>query len=65
LTAPAVFEPSLATTATPGSSVGSYPITASGAADLDYAITHLPGLYRVTAAPSSIKADDTGAAGAH
>ena len=35
--------PSLATTATAASSVGSYPITASGAADPDYTITHRAG----------------------
>jgi hypothetical protein len=51
-------QPSLATTATAGSSVGSYPITASGATDPDYTITHLPGTYGVTTAPLTIKADD-------
>ncbi len=50
--------PALATTATAASSVGSYPITATGAADPDYTITHVPGTYGVTPAPLSIKADD-------
>jgi CSLREA domain-containing protein len=49
---------SLTTTVTAASSVGSYPITVSGAADPDYTITHVPGTYSVSPAPLSIKADD-------
>lgn len=42
--------PTLATTATTGSAVGTYPITASGAADADYTFTYQAGTMTVTAA---------------
>jgi uncharacterized repeat protein (TIGR03803 family) len=48
----------LATTVTAASSVGSYPITASGAADADYAITFVSGTLAVTPAAVTITADD-------
>jgi len=50
--------PVLATGATAASSVGEYPITAAGAADMNYTIRHLPGAYHITPAPLTIKADD-------
>jgi subtilisin-like proprotein convertase family protein len=40
---------SLSTTATPASAVGTYPITASGAANPNYTITYVPGVMSVTA----------------
>lgn len=51
-------KPTLATTATAASHVGSYPITASGAVDPDYTIGYAPGTLSVTPAPLTIKADD-------
>src|SRR6185503_15482578 len=44
LTAP----PAVTTTATPGSGVGSYPITASGAASANYTIGYVAGTLTVT-----------------
>ena len=44
--------PSLSTTATTGSPVGSYPITVSGAADANYVISHINGTLTVT--PNSV-----------
>ncbi|HRI96308.1 MAG TPA: MBG domain-containing protein [Nocardioides sp.] len=41
-----------------GAHVGSYPITASGASDPNYAITFRPGTLQVTKAPLRITADD-------
>jgi YVTN family beta-propeller protein len=49
---------SLSTTATAGSSVGSYAITASGAADANYIITHVNGTLTVTRAALTITADN-------
>jgi hypothetical protein len=46
------------TPATAASGVGSYPITASGAADPNYLITFVPGTLTVTPAPLRIRADD-------
>jgi hypothetical protein len=46
--------PTLSTTATPASPPGTYPITASGAADPNYVITYVPGSLTVTPAISSI-----------
>ena len=43
-------QPVLSTTATTNSSVGSYQITVSGAADLDYTISYVSGTLSVTAA---------------
>jgi hypothetical protein len=48
----------LATTATASSHVGSYAITASGAADPDYRITYLSGTLIVTTAHLTITADN-------
>ena len=50
--------PTLSTPATIASSVGSYPISAAAAADPDYTINLVPGVYQVTPAPLTIKADD-------
>ena len=52
-------QPTLTTTATAGSHVGSYTITASGAADSDYSISYVPGTLTVTAAGLTITADST------
>jgi CSLREA domain-containing protein len=43
-------QPTLTTTATPSSPVGSYPITASGAANPNYTITYVAGTLTVAAA---------------
>ena len=51
-------QPTLATTATAASHVGSYSITASGAADSDYSISYVAGTLDVTAAPLIITAND-------
>jgi subtilisin-like proprotein convertase family protein len=48
---------SLATTATPASAAGSYPISASEAADGDYSVTFVAGTLTVTPAPLVITAD--------
>jgi hypothetical protein len=48
--------PTVSSTAMASSHVGSYPITASGAADPDYAITYVPGTLMVTWAPLTITA---------
>ena len=50
--------PILSTTATAASDVGSYQITASGAAADDYAINYLPGALTISPAPLTITADD-------
>ncbi|MFC6244961.1 MBG domain-containing protein [Flavobacterium psychroterrae] len=50
--------PTVTTTADISSSVGEYPITASGAASPNYTITYLPGLLTVTPANLAISADD-------
>jgi hypothetical protein len=49
---------SLGTSATSSSPVNTYPITASGAADANYSITHVNGTLTVTRAPLTIRADD-------
>ena len=49
-------QPTLSTTATAASHVGSYPITASGAADPDYTISYVAASLTVTPAPLSITA---------
>jgi hypothetical protein len=46
--------PTLSTAVTALSKPGTYPITASGAADPNYVITYVPGTLTVTPAPSSI-----------
>jgi hypothetical protein len=48
----------LGTSATSASSVNAYPITASGAADANYSITHFIGTLTVTRAPLTIQADN-------
>ena len=50
-------QPTLATTATPASPIGSYPITVSGAADPNYTITYNPGTMTVGKAILTITAD--------
>jgi hypothetical protein len=50
--------PTLSTTATATSHVGSYAITASGATDPDYTISYVPGILTVTPAALTITADD-------
>jgi CSLREA domain-containing protein len=57
-TAPGNQAPTPTTTATPASDVGTYPITASGAVDPDYAISFVDGTLTVTPAPLSVTADD-------
>lgn len=49
---------SLTTSATAGSGVGSYPITASSAADLNYTIAFAAGTLTVNPASLTIRADD-------
>ncbi len=49
---------SLGTTATASSPAGTYPITASGAADLNYSISYVSGTLTVTPAALVITADD-------
>jgi hypothetical protein len=46
-------QPIVVTTATVGSPVGGYPITASGAADTDYSIGYLPGTLTIGQAAST------------
>ncbi|HSH17368.1 MAG TPA: MBG domain-containing protein, partial [Verrucomicrobiae bacterium] len=48
----------LSTAATSGSPVGNYAITASGAADANYTITHVNGSLAVTPAPLTITAEN-------
>ncbi len=48
----------LSTSATPGSGVGTYPITVAGAADANYAIAFDPGTLTVNPAALTIRADD-------
>src|SRR6185295_12050753 len=50
--------PSISTTAVTSSPFGTYPITASGAADPNYTITYAPGTLSVTAVPLLITAND-------
>ncbi len=49
---------SLTTTATSSSAAGTYTITASGAADANYSITHVNGTLTIGAATLTITADD-------
>ena len=51
-------QPTLTTTATAGSQVGSYTITASGAVDPDYTISYASGTLTVTTAALTITADN-------
>ncbi|MBP6180605.1 MBG domain-containing protein, partial [Flavobacterium sp.] len=50
--------PTISTTATPSSSFGTYPITASGAIDANYDITYAAGTLSVTAVPLLITAEN-------
>src|SRR5213076_3218018 len=50
--------PSVTTTATSASSVGTYPITASGAVSANYAISYANGTLTVTAATLTITANN-------
>ena len=50
--------PTLATTATASSPVGSYPITASGALSANYSISYVEGTLTISPAPLTITADD-------
>jgi hypothetical protein len=43
------MQPTVTTTATAGSPVGGYPITASGAVDANYTISYVPGTLTITA----------------
>ena len=51
-------QPTLTTTATAASAVGTYPITAAGAVDPNYTITYTAGTLTVTAAPLTITANN-------
>ena len=51
-------QPTLSTTATDASHVGSYAITVSGAVDADYAITYADGSLSITQASLTITADN-------
>ena len=51
-------QPTLSTTATAGSNVGSYAITASGAVDPNYTISYVAGSLSVTPAPLTITANN-------
>src|SRR5207237_2041866 len=53
-------KPSLSTTATAASHVGSYALTASGAASPNYTITYVGGTLAVTPAPLTATADSKG-----
>ncbi|OXA86302.1 cadherin-like beta sandwich domain-containing protein, partial [Flavobacterium hydatis] len=50
-------QPTITTTAVTGSAVGTYPITASGAVDLNYLISYVTGILTVTASTSTSDAD--------
>ncbi|MFH7018315.1 MBG domain-containing protein [Flavobacterium sp. FlaQc-47] len=50
--------PTITTTAVTGSPVGTYPITANGAATLNYTITYVPGILTVTPANLIITANN-------
>ena len=50
-------QPTLSTTATVGSPVGTYPIIASAAVDADYTISYVVGTLTITPAPLTITAD--------
>jgi hypothetical protein len=50
-------KPTISTTATAASPVGSYAVTASGAVDSDYAITYQAGTIGIVAAPLTITAN--------
>jgi len=49
-----------AATATAVSSVGTYPITASGATDANYTFTYLPGTLSIGPAPLTVTASNAG-----
>ncbi len=51
-------KPTLTTTATAASQVGSYTITASGATDADYSISYVAGTLTITPAPLTVTANN-------
>jgi len=51
-------QPTIATTATATSPVGTYPITANGAVDVNYTISYAAGSLAITPAPLTITADN-------
>jgi sugar lactone lactonase YvrE len=51
-------QPTITTTATASSGAGNYPITTTGAAAANYAITNVPGVLTITQVPLTITADD-------
>jgi len=55
-----ITPPALATTATPVSPVGSYPITASGAAGANYTFIYIPGSLMVTKASTAGRLGSSG-----
>ena len=54
-----IAQPTLTTTATSGSHVGSYGISAAGADDPDYVMTYVDGNLSVTPAPLTISAGNS------
>src|SRR6202012_160699 len=50
--------PTVSTTATPASPVGTYPVTASGAADPNYTITYVPGVLTIGPAALTLTASN-------
>ncbi|MEY4249771.1 MAG: hypothetical protein RJA87_1404, partial [Pseudomonadota bacterium] len=57
-TSSVVSDLALSTTATQGSNVGTYQITASGASALNYDFSYLPGTLSITKARLTVKADE-------
>ena len=51
--------PTVSTTATPTSAVGTYPITVSGAVSANYTISYVPGMLTVNKAAVTVSADAT------
>ena len=54
-------QPTVTTTATVASNVGSYPITAGGAADANYTISYVGGTLTVTPSPITLNSPNAGA----
>lgn len=52
-------QPSVSTTATPNSPVGTYPITASGNVSPNYTVTYIDGTLTITPVPSMISVPNT------
>ena len=51
-------QPTITTTAATNSAIGTYPITVSGAASLNYSISYVPGTLTITVATLTITADN-------